>query len=412
MTHDLLPEKTYDAVIVGARAAGAATALLLARAGQRVLLIDRGRYGTDTLSTHALMRAGVLQLARWGLVEALESAGTPQVRSTSFHYGDDVVTVAIKPRGEVASLLAPRRFLLDRVLVDAATDAGADIRYGVSVQDVTRDDSGRVTGVLAHDENERPIVASARIVVGADGLHSKIAALVAAPVVEQAPHAAGVVYGYWPNLPVNGYQWYWADGVAVGAIPTNGGETCVFTALPATQFRRVFGGELRAGYRELMSRGAPRLASLAESSGTSPKLRGFAGHPGYLRRSHGPGWALVGDAGYFKDPLTAHGITDALRDAELLAAAVLDGSPGAFQQYQEVRDDLSRNMLHVTDRIASFDWDLSSIRELHHQLSDEMKREVEALQAIHLSGGSHEGLGRPARAAQPDAHERSRAKVL
>jgi menaquinone-9 beta-reductase len=383
----MLPSgEPYDVIVVGARAAGAATALLLARAGRRVLVVDRGRYGTDTLSTHALMRGAVLQLARWNLLSPIESAGTPPVRATTFHYETAALTIAIKPRDGVNSLLAPRRYLLDRTLVDAAVRAGADVRYGLTARDVILDRDGRVTGIVVLDDDRRPIALQGRLVVGADGLHSKIATLVDAPILKQTDHAAGIVYGYWPDLPVEHYEWYWASGSAVGAIPTNGRETCVFVALPSAEFGATFRGDLLGGYRRVLTRCAPGLSAEVGWSRAVPHLHGFAGHPGYLRQSHGPGWALVGDAGYFKDPLTAHGITDAFRDAELLAEAVLDGHPQAFSHYQRVRDDLSLGMLQVTDRIASFEWTLDNLQELHRQLSEEMAHEVEALQTMHLSG--------------------------
>ena len=129
-------EAGYDVVVVGARAAGAATAMLLARRGLRVLAVDRGAYGTDTLSTHALMRAGVFQLAAWGLLERIEAADTPRVRRTVFHYEDEVIDIPIKPRDGVPGLFAPRRTVLDRVLVDAAVEAGADVRHRVRLADL------------------------------------------------------------------------------------------------------------------------------------------------------------------------------------------------------------------------------------------------------------------------------------
>src|ERR1043165_8823794 len=138
---------SYDAVIVGARAAGAATAHLLARSGLRVLLVDRGRYGTDTLSTHALMRGGVLLLNRWGVLDRVIEAGTPPIRRTRFDYGDDEATVDIRPSGGVEALFAPRRTVLDRLLVDAAAAAGAEVCFGVTVSGLLRDDAGRVVGV-------------------------------------------------------------------------------------------------------------------------------------------------------------------------------------------------------------------------------------------------------------------------
>src|SRR5262249_46031345 len=129
----------YDAVVVGARAAGATTAMLLAREGRRVLVVDRGGYGSDTLSTHALMRAGVLHLARWGLLGRIQASGAPLVSRTVFHYDDEVVDVPIAPRGNVPGLYAPRRTVLDPVLVDAAVAAGADVRYRVRLADLVRD---------------------------------------------------------------------------------------------------------------------------------------------------------------------------------------------------------------------------------------------------------------------------------
>src|SRR5215831_12691096 len=124
-------EPRYDAVIIGARCAGAATALLLARSGAKVLVVDRQAYGSDTMSTHALMRGAVLQLNRWGLIPEIAAAGTPAIRSTTFHYGGEAFRVALKPDHGVECLFAPRRTVLDRLLVDAAREAGAEVRHGV-----------------------------------------------------------------------------------------------------------------------------------------------------------------------------------------------------------------------------------------------------------------------------------------
>ena len=177
--------QAYDAVIVGARAAGAATALLLARAGLRVLVIDRGAYGTDTLSTHALMRGGVVQLHKWGLLSALED--TPAIRWTSFCYPDVTLRIPIKPSTQAPSLLAPRRYLLDRILVDAAVAAGAELRFGVSFVDLTRD-NGRVTGLRLRSSDGPAVDCRANIVVGADGRHSAVARAAGAATLREGPH--------------------------------------------------------------------------------------------------------------------------------------------------------------------------------------------------------------------------------
>jgi flavin-dependent dehydrogenase len=371
-------QNTYDVVVVGARCAGAATAMLLAEAGARVLLVERGAYGTDTLSTHALMRGAVLQLHRWGVLPAVIAAGTPPVRSTIFHYTDDRVTVTIEPRDGVTALYAPRRALLDRLLVDAASARGAHCEFGAHVSDVVRDHAGRVSGIALRGGDGRERRVAAGLVIGADGIHSTIAKRVGARTRHTSRYAAAVLYAYWPGAPVDGYQWFYRPELSVGAISTNE-AACVFVAMPAARFRTAIGGGASAAYHRLLAEAAPGFYETLGAARHVEHVRGFSGHPGYLKESHGPGWSLVGDAGYFKDPLTAHGITDALRDAELLARAVLKGGDEALARYETTRDDLSRELFAVTDAIASFEWDDERLQPLHRALSQEMSREVRAI---------------------------------
>jgi flavin-dependent dehydrogenase len=372
-------EARYDVVVVGARAAGAATAMLLARQGLRVLAADRGAYGADTLSTHALMRAGVLQLARWGLLERIEAEGTPRVRRTVFHYPDEVVDIPIKPRDGVPALFAPRRTVLDRVLVDAAVAAGATVRHRVRVADLARDAGGRVRGVVLGADEAAPRAVRADLVIGADGLRSTVASLVGAPVTRQGRHGSANVYGYWSGLDVDGYHWHWGPGVAAGAIPTNGGRVLLFAGVPSPRFAAEMRADVPGYYRRILEEAAPELARRLPGAQLDGALRGFPGHPGFLRRPWGPGWALVGDAAYFKDPITAHGISDALRDAELVARAAGRGTDAAMAEYERSRDELSAGLFEATDRIASCAWDVGELKALHHALSDEMKREVTAI---------------------------------
>jgi flavin-dependent dehydrogenase len=375
-------EPRYDAVVIGARAAGAATAMLLARSGLRVLAVDRGAYGTDTLSTHALMRAGVLQLARWGVLDRIQEAGTPPVDRTVFHYVDEVVDVPIKPRHGVPALFAPRRTVLDRVLVDAAVAAGAVVRHRVRLVDLVRDASGRVSGAVLDEESGGRRTVRAGIVIGADGLRSAVASLVEAPLTRRGRHAAASVYGYWSGLGAEGYHWHWGPGVAAGVIPTNGGEVLVFAGASTRRFAEEIRLDVPGAYRRILAEAAPELAGHLDGARLSGPLHGFPGHPGHLRRPWGPGWALVGDAGYFKDPITAHGISDALRDAELLARAVVKGGERALAAYEAARDELSTRLFELTDRIASLEWDNAALKALHQSLSEEMKREVSALVAL------------------------------
>jgi flavin-dependent dehydrogenase len=379
---------TYDVVVVGGRVAGASTALLLAQAGARVAVLDRGRYGSDTLSTHGLMRAGVLQLSRWGLLEQVVAAGTPPVRHTSFHYADGhEVNVTIRPRAGVDALYAPRRHLLDRILIDAAAEAGADVLHETAVTGLLRDDRDRVTGVRARGQGGTMRV-PARLTVGADGIRSLVARDVDAPVVRQGRHAGASLYRYVSGVPATGYVWAYGDGAGAGFIPTNDGETCVFVATTRERMRELRREGTEAAFTSLLESTAPRLAAQVREGTAAGRIHGWGGAPGFVRRSWGPGWALVGDAGYFKDPITAHGLTDALRDAELLADAALAAFDGrtpadlALGAYQRVRDHLSRHLFSVTDRVAAYDWDVDSVQRLMRLVSSAMSDEVDFLSAL------------------------------
>lgn len=372
----------YDVIIIGARCAGAATALLLARQGLRVLVVDRSRHGSDTLSTHALMRGGVLQLERWGVLDAIRAAGTPPVSTTSFHYAEDSIEIFIKPRDGVDALYAPRRTVIDPILADAAAEAGAEILRGPRVVDLLRSSEGRVRGVVIEDRpgEFREVVGD--LIVGADGVRSTVARLVNAPTLLEGRHATGLVYGYWEGLQIEGYHWYYRPGVTAGSIATNGG-TLVFAGVSQDRFWNEIRFDPAAGFYQVLRETTSELADALAGARQLGSFRSYPGQPGYLRQSWGPGWALVGDAGYFKDPITAHGITDALRDAELLARAVPEASSGALARYQNVRDALSIRLFEITDAVASFDWDLEEVQLLHKELSDEMRQEVQYVAKLH-----------------------------
>src|SRR5262245_60051709 len=266
----------FDVVVVGARCAGASTAMLLARAGARVLLVDRGAYNTDTLSTHALMRGAVLQLHRWGVLPEIVAAGTPAVRSTTFSYTGHDVTVPIEPRFGVGQLYAPRRKLLDRVLVDAAADSGVEVRYGVRVDDVVRDNRGRVRGIVAHDDRSRDVI-EADLIIGADGLHSTIAERVGAETLVAGRYSTGTLFCYWQGLPVDGYYWRFQTIACLGAIPTNDGATCVFITVPSTRFSDEVRGDKAAAYRRLLRQSSPEFEARLDGAQLVEPIRGFGG---------------------------------------------------------------------------------------------------------------------------------------
>jgi 2-polyprenyl-6-methoxyphenol hydroxylase-like FAD-dependent oxidoreductase len=219
-------------------------------------------------------------------------------------------------------------------------------------------------------------------VIGADGLRSRVASLAGAPVTRAGRHASAVVYGYWSGLELDGYHWHYRPGVSAGAIPTNDGRTCLFVAMPSRRFAEEVPRGVGALYGRVLSEAAPEHADAVSRARLDGKLRPFAGATGIVRRAWGPGWALVGDAGCFRDPITAHGITDALRDAELLARAVMRGTDAALAGYEAARDEAALELFELSDAIASFAWDLDRVKELHQALTRQMASEVDMLRAL------------------------------
>jgi flavin-dependent dehydrogenase len=332
------------------------------------------------------MRGAVLQLHGWGVLDEIRSNGTPEIRSTTFHYGDEVIAIPIKERDGLDALYAPRRMILDAALADAASDSGAEVVHGRAVSGLVTDDRGRVIGARVSGSDRETVTVEADLVIGADGINSRVARLVDAPVTHSATHATASIYGYCKNLGLEGNHWYYAIGSAVGSIPTNGGETCVFASIPQARFEAGRRQGLDGLYSEVLREVDEDLAARVAGSGGPAKLRAFAGVPGFLRQGAGPGWALVGDAGYFRDPLTAHGISDALREAEFLARSVIEGREEALYAFDEGRYERVRGFFEVTDRIASFDWNMDEVKEHHMVLAKEMNALIDMQRGF---GGSN-----------------------
>ncbi|MCB1342223.1 MAG: FAD-dependent monooxygenase [Pseudooceanicola sp.] len=370
---------TFDALVVGARCAGAATALLLARAGLRVLMIDRAREIGDTLSTHAIMRPGVMMLDRLGVLPAIMAAGTPAVTRTRFVYGSDVIDIPVRPVGSAAGLCAPRRFLLDRLLCDAAVAAGADLALGTAFEGALRGPDGRVIGALARQPGGSLSEIRADLVIGADGRTSRVAEAVGAQVLHRDETRAATRFGYFDGIPNEGYRWYFDRGLQAGVIPTTAGQHCVFLSCRPSELRDRFGTDPLGAMVDAFGHRESQVADALRAARGSVRLRQFPGAPGFIRDCAGPGWALVGDAGYFKDPATAHGITDALLDANRLARAVLQPGDG-LASYRDERDRHALPLFAITQRIASFDWDFGQLGDLHRQLNEQMKREAAGLE--------------------------------
>jgi len=139
-----------------------------------------------------------------------------------------------------------------------------------------------------------------------------------------------------------------------------------------------------AAFDSLLGAAPASMADVVHAGGAAGRLHGWRGVPGYFRRSAGPGWALVGDAGYFKDPITTHGITDALRDAELVSDAILEGLGGAspvvaLARYEATRERLSKALYEVTEAVSRYDWDADRVRGLLRRVSSAMSDEVDHL---------------------------------
>lgn len=391
--------REYDVIVVGARVAGAATAMLLARAGLDVLVLERARPETDTLSTLALMRCGVMQLHRWGLLDGLVAANTPPIYRSLFLYAEETLAVDIQPANGVDALYAPRRTVLDPLLARAAQASGAELKYRVAVDDLTRDDQGRVSGVIGRDPDGGTFEARARFVVGADGYRSVVARSVVAPVTQTGVAAGGSIYGFFRGVGDDAYEWAFNEGAAAGVIPTNDDCACVFTSTTSERFLTELRKDLPASFRLLLEHVNPGIAERVAAAESAEKLRGFPGVVSYLRRSSGPGWALVGDAAYFKDPITAHGLSDAMRDAEILTRAIEialtdpDRETEALQDYESTRDELSHDLFEATDRIARYDWTLAEVRQLHRDLSRSMKAENKYVMQLGPAPGAAEPTG-------------------
>jgi flavin-dependent dehydrogenase len=340
-----------DAIVVGARCAGAATAMLLARTGHDVLLVDRASFPSDTVSTHVVHPPGLTALRRWGLLDDLVATGCPRLPVYSLDFGPLVITGTPSDEDGTAGAYAPRRTVLDDLLVRAAEKAGAELREGFSVTEVIAD-GDRVVGIRGHARGGLETSAYARVVIGADGVHSRVADQVGAPRYREGPVLATAYYAYWSGVPVDGARWVLRPGRGFGLIPTHNDLTLVLAAWPQAEVAAVK-RDLQGTYlREV----TVALGDLLDAGRQETRIVG-EGVPNRFRKPYGSGWALVGDAGYTKDPVTGQGITDAFHAAELCAGA-LDSAWGgrdhdeSLGEYQRRRDERVLPMYEFTRQLA------------------------------------------------------------
>ena len=349
----------HDVIVVGARVAGAPTAMLLARAGHKVLLVDRDTFPSDIMSTHYIHQPGIAALNRWGLLDQVIASGCPPVASARVNLGPLVLEGFGPPVDGIAEVYCPRRRVLDTILVKAAVDAGAELREGFSVSEVLMD-GGRVTGIRGRDRYGNAVTEQARVVVGADGMHSVVARAVNAPRYNEKPPRTCGYYTYWRGASRPYVEFGPGDGCGYVAIPTNDELVCVGVFLKHDRFHS-FRADIEGTYVRTLEALAPELAARLRAGRREERFVGTADLPNFYRRPYGPGWALVGDAGYHKDPITGYGITDAFRDAELLAAALHQGLSGsrplleALAGYEQQRNEATLPMYEFICELAALE---------------------------------------------------------
>jgi len=332
----------FDAIVVGARCAGAPTAMLLSRAGYRVLLLDRTAHGTDTLSTHLLHQPGVAALARWGLLDRLRETGCPPIERVRYEVDDIRLEGCARGVEGQRAAYSPRRNILDPLLIDAAVEEGAEYRERYEVNGLLHDETGRVVGVRGRSGG-RTFTETARLVIGADGMRSTVGALVGAPYTVEHPRLTCAYYAYYPKA-TDALELYEKPRSWVAAVPTHGDATLVLAYFPQDRYPEVR-ADAHAAYLAQVEGTAPGLYE--RIAGTEPleRLRGTGRQQNFFRKANGPGWVLVGDAGHHKDSITARGMSDGYRQAELLTdrlvgalgddPAVLDT---ALKDFSEDRD--------------------------------------------------------------------------
>lgn len=344
----------FDVIVVGGSVSGSPTAMLLARQGHKVLLIDRKTFPRDTLSTHFIWPRGVSYLQRWGVAESI-------LRKTPHFTDMEVVIEGIRlhgsiPLDDVRTRLralhgnangatnvycGPRRLLLDHTLLQAASAAGADVREGVTFTQPMMQD-GEVVGIHAITSRGAPLAAKARLVIGADGRFSGFAKEVGAATHDYRASSTFAYFGYFSGIRKEGLTIRNRGRLGTAIFPTSDGTHMVLVYGPNSWWN-AFRGDAEANFFKTYDFCDPETAELVRRGKREEPFKACGTMPAFQRQNIGPGWALIGDAGSFKDQVTAMGITHAFRDAELISAYIDKGLRGelpldqALTAYRAVR---------------------------------------------------------------------------
>jgi len=350
----------YDAIIVGARCAGSATGLLLARRGHRVLVVDRATFPSDAFSTHFVTAPGTALLERWGVLDRLKAQGVPVFGNVHMNVGGNRLTtedVGIP----VDPMCSPRRTDLDTTLAALAADAGVEVRLGVSVTDVLRDDSGRVDGVRLRDGDGAVREERASIVIGADGRTSIVARSVEPAERDRHDIKGTALFAYFDDFDWRSAEIGLFDDTFIFVFPTAARSACIGSATHVDNEAEVR-ADPEAYFWKVLSPD-PELTERVRAARRDGRWRLGEVPYGWFRRASGPGWALVGDAVALKDPLPGHGITDSFLGAELLAQAVDEdlGDPASLDvslaAYDSALWSLLRPVYEATIDASTYDWD-------------------------------------------------------
>jgi flavin-dependent dehydrogenase len=346
----------YDVIVVGARCAGSPVAMLLARHGHRVLVLDRATFPSDTISTHYIHQTGLAKLRKWGLLDRVVATGVPPLRTLNFSYTDIALRGFADPIEGLTEVYAPRRTALDMVLVDAAREAGAELIEGFTVTDLVEHE-GRVAGVRGTDAAGQEREFRAAFVVGADGAGSTVAKLVGADTYNVVPAACFVYYSYFSGLDWEMHHRTGFNRTQFAGWPTNGDVHLVATLARRDRFG-AFRADPDGSVQGVVDDVDPAMGEQLRDAKREEKFYVMRYPDNYYRRSSGPGWALAGDAGYHKDPFTGWGISDALKQADLLAERLHEGLSGqrpiddATAEYVKLRDEESAGTYALTCSVA------------------------------------------------------------
>jgi len=376
----------YDVIIVGARCAGASLAMLLARRGAKVLLLDRATFPSDIPHGHFIHRHGPRRLRDWGLLDRI-AARTPAISRVVHDVGDFPMQVQDLVEDGMAWGYGPRRTTLDRVLIDAAVESGAELRQGFSVTDYLMED-GKVVGIRGREAGAAEIEERAAMTVGADGRRSRLARTVQAAAYNEVPTILCYYFSYWGDVSTADFELYMRHAArrVIFSFKTEDDLFAVFVGA-AIEDLSAFQRDTEGAFMRSLDL-VPEFAARIRSGRRAERFSGATDLPNFYRKPFGPGWALAGDAGLHKDPLLALGICDALRDAELLATALADGLSGvrpmedAMADYERQRNEASATEYQDNIAAARFPPPMQQTLDLRAAVRDQPADATRLLKAL------------------------------